>query len=213
MRASQALLLLGSTLLSSAANAAPLVPPMLTGAPTAAAIKARCDMGVARSTAMRKALETSKGTPTVGTTLLAYDKLQELIGDIAGESTIYRQVSPTAASRSAGEQCEVRIASEATKLSLSRPIYERLKAIKAPADAPTQLYLTRTLGAFERAGIALDPAGRAKAQALSDEISNLSTSFEANIPKGQRTIAVTPAELDGLPQDFIDAHKPGAEGV
>ena len=23
---------------------------------------------------------------------------------------------------------------------------------------------------------------------------------------------MTPAELDGLPQDFIDAHKPGADG-
>jgi len=38
MRASQALLLLGSTLLASPAIAAPLVPPMLTGAPSAAAI-------------------------------------------------------------------------------------------------------------------------------------------------------------------------------
>jgi thimet oligopeptidase len=205
-------LLLAASCLGSAATAAPLVPPMLTGAPSAAAIKARCDMAVARSTAMRKALETSKGTPTLETTLLAFDKLQELIGDVAGESTIYRQVSPTAASRSAGESCEVRMASESTKLSLSRPIYERIKAIKAPADAPTQLYLTRTLGAFERSGIALDAAGRAKAQALSDEVSKLTTEFEANIPKGQRTITVTPAELDGLPQDFIDSHKPGADG-
>ena len=150
---------------------------------------------------------------TVGTTLVAFDRLNELLGDASGEATMYREVSPTAAAREAGGKCEVRISAEGTKLSLSRPVYERIKSIKPPAgDAPTQLYLTRTLGAFERAGIALDAAGRAKAQALSDEIATLGTTFEGNIPKGQRTVAATPAELDGLPKDFIASHTPGADG-
>ena len=212
MRNSYFVLLLGSVL-SSTAVAAPAVPPILTGAPSAAAINARCSAYVARSTAMRHALETSKGAPTVGTTLAAFDRLVETIGDAYGESTLYREVSPTAASRSAGEKCENRMASEFTKLSLSRPIYERLKAVKAPAgDSATQLYLTRTIESFERSGIGLDAAGRAKAQQLSDQASKLATQFEADIPKGQRKVQATPAELDGLPQDFIDSHKPGADG-
>jgi len=208
------LLLLGSSVLASAASAAaPAIPPILTGAPSAAAITQRCNMYVARSTAMRHALETAKGPSTVGTTLVAFDRLNELLGDASGEATMYREVSPTAAAREAGGKCEVRISAEGTKLSLSRPVYERIKSIKPPAgDAPTQLYLTRTLGAFERAGIALDAAGRAKAQALSDEIATLGTTFEGNIPKGQRTVAATPAELDGLPKDFIVSHTPGADG-
>jgi len=210
------LLLLGSTVLSTAVAAAPAakpaIPPILTGAPSAAAINSRCDWFVARSTAMRTALERSKAKPSVATTLTAYDKLNELINDGSGEAGLYRQVSPTAASRAAGEKCEVRMASEQTKLSLSRPIYEHLKAISTPADASTKLYLTRILSAFERAGIGLDAVGRAKAQALSDEVSNLATSFEANIPKGQKTITASVAELDGVPQDFIAAHKPGPDG-
>ena len=52
----------------------------------------------------------------------------ELIGDGGGEAGFYREVSPTAASREAGEKCEVAMSSEQTKLSLSRPIYEQLKA-------------------------------------------------------------------------------------
>ena len=213
MRAYQALLLAGSSVLGSAVIAAPAaVPPILTGAPTAAQINQRCNMMVARSTAMRTALERAKGQASVATTLAAYDRLTEIIFDGGLEGTLYREVGKTAAARSAGEKCEVRMASEGTKLSLSRPIYERIKAIKPPADAPTQLYLTRVIGGFERAGVGLDAAGRAKAQAVTDEASKLSTEFEANIPKGQRTITVTAAELDGLPQDFIDAHKPGADG-
>jgi len=206
------LLLMGSTVLSTAASAAePVIPPILTGAPTAAQINARCNWFVARSTAMRTALERSKVKPSLATTLAAYDRINELISDGNGEVGFYRQVSPTAASREAGETCETRMSSENTKLSLSRPIYEHLKAIPTPTDAATKLYLSRTLSAFERAGIGLDAAGRAKAQALSDQASKLSTEFEANIPKGQRTIAATVAELDGVPADFIAAHKPGPD--
>jgi thimet oligopeptidase len=213
MRKSVAPLLAASCLIASAANAATaVIPPILTGTPSAAQINARCDWFVAHSAALRTALEGSRVKPGVATTLAAYDQLNRLIGDGSAESSFYRQVSPSAASREAGEKCEVRMASESTKLSLSRPIYEHLKSIPAPADAATRLYLTRTLGAFERAGIALDAAGRVKAQALSDEVSKLNTEFEANIPKGQRTITATAAELDGVPQDFIDAHKPGPDG-
>jgi thimet oligopeptidase len=193
--------------------AQPLIPPVLTGAPTAAQINQRCDYFVARSAALRKALEHETGPATVNGTLRKYDRLSELLGDAGGESAMYREVAITPEARAAGQKCEVRISSESTKLSLSRPIYDRLKAVKAPAsDKVTNYYLERTLGGFERSGVGLDPAGRAKAQALSDDIANLSTAFEANIPKGQQTITATPAELDGLPQDFIDAHKPGADG-
>ncbi|HEX6784463.1 MAG TPA: M3 family metallopeptidase [Sphingomicrobium sp.] len=213
MRKSIGVLLSASFLVGTAAHAAPsAIPPILTGAPSAAAIKARCDWFVARSTAMRTTLERSRVSPTLATTLVPYDQLSALLASGSGEAGFYRQVSPTDASREAAEQCEVRMSSEQTKLSLSRPIYEHLKAIHAPADAPTKLYLTRILGAFERAGIGLDAAGRAKAQALSDEVSKLGTEFEANIPKGQKTITATVAELDGVPPDFIAAHKPGADG-
>jgi len=207
--------ILGTSVLASPVMAAqPLIPPVLTGAPTAATINKRCDYFVAQSTALRKALEAEKGAATVNGTLRKYDRLSELLGDASGEASMYREAAMTAAARTAGEKCEVRIASEFTKLSLSRPIYDRLKKVKAPAgDKATAYYLERTLGGFERSGVSLDPAGRAKAQALSDEISNLSTAFQANIPKGQKTITATVAELDGLPQDFIDSHKPGADGA
>jgi thimet oligopeptidase len=215
MRRLHAVLLLGSSVLSAGTMAAPTsaIPPILTGTPSAAAINARCDWFVARSNTMRRALEQSKARPSVATTLAAYDKLNEVLSDGNGEAGFYRQVSPTAASREAGEKCEVRMASEQTKLSLSRPIYEHLKAIPTPPDAATKLYLSRIISAFERAGIGLDAAGRAKAQALADEASNLSTTFEANIPKGQKTITATVAELDGVPQDFIASKKPNADGT
>ena len=210
MRKTLAVLLLASC--ASPAFAAPAIPPILTGAPTAAQIDKRCDWFVAESERQRTALEASKGAASVATTLAAFDKLTEVIGAGQGEAGFYREVSITPEAREAGEKCEVRMSSEGTKLSLSRPIYERIKAIKAPADEPTRLYLTRVLGAFERSGIALDDAGPRQGAGADRRSLKLTTEFEANIPKGQRTITATAAELDGLPQDFIDAHKPGADG-
>ena len=212
MRYAKALLLIGTSFIGAGAIAQD-VPPILTGSPTAAAINQRCDYWVAESTRLRTELEKETGPATVAKTLLIYDRLSEALFNATLESILYREVSTTAESRTAGEKCEVRIGSEGNKLSLSRAAYDRLKAIKVPADDPeTQLLLTRALGDFERSGVALDPAGRAKAQALSDEISQLGTTFDANIPKDQRKITATPAELDGLPQDYLDAHKPGPDG-
>ena len=59
-----------------AASAATAIPPILTGSPTAAQINQRCNWFVARSTALRTALETSKGKPSVATTLAAYRQAQ-----------------------------------------------------------------------------------------------------------------------------------------
>ncbi len=189
------------------------VQPLLATASTAAAIARRCDQYVAEITRQRLALEHEAGPATIDRTLKAYDDLVDLIGSGSGEATIYREVMADKARREAGGACEVALSSEASKLSLSRPIYDRLKAIDiASADAPTRYYLTRTLAAFERSGVALDPAGRARAQALADRIAEVGNSFDRNIASGQRTIRVDPAELAGLPADYIAAHKPGADG-
>lgn len=192
--------------------ASPSLPSILVGAPTATQINQRCNMWVARSNAMRTALEKSKGAASVAKTLTAYDRLTEVLLDGVQEASLYREVGITAGARTAGEECEVRMASELTKLQLSRPIYKRIKSMPPPIDASTKRYVKHVLDAFERSGIGLDAAGRAKAQALNDEVSKLTTEFEANIPKGQRTITTTAAQLDGLPQDFIETHKPDPGG-
>ena len=40
----------------------------------------------------------------------------------------------------------------------------------------------------------------------------VSQEFDRNIRNDSRTIQVTAAELEGLPQDYLDAHKPGPDG-
>lgn len=204
-------LLAGSCLLTSTAIAVP--PPILSGSPSAAQVNERCDWFIKNISAARDALEKTSGPATVDSALADFDQIYELISAGLGESTFWRQVAIGADTRDAAQKCEVAISSEANKVSLSRGVYDRLKAIPTPTDPATAWYLKRQIEAFERAGVALDEAGRAKMQKVSDEASALSSKFESNISKSRLSVTARPEELEGLPQDYIDAHKPGADGL
>ena len=213
--------LLAATTLAGAAPAAAATPASaseflgdIIGNPAdAGVINRRCDAFVAEIGTRVAQLAGETGPASLAQTMRRFDDIAEVITGGSGEFTLYRETGADEARRKAGADCEVRIAAEANKLSLSRPVFERIKAIpQAGADPATKLLLTRTLAGFERSGVALPPEQRAKAQALADRISDLETRFNKGIADGRKTITATPAELDGLPADFIAAHKPGADG-
>ncbi|HEY1161246.1 MAG TPA: M3 family metallopeptidase, partial [Terracidiphilus sp.] len=62
------------------------------------------------------------------------------------------------------------------------------------------------------AGVDKDQATRDRLQALHEKATRLSLEFSRNIQEGGKTIEATPAELDGLPPDYIGRHQPDAEG-
>ncbi|MFC3174463.1 M3 family metallopeptidase [Novosphingobium bradum] len=216
MRTSLRAALLPTTLLAAPAAAAPtldaVMGPVLTQPADAAAIARRCDSWMAAIAARQAALEAETGPATTVRTLQAYDDIANLIASAAGEFGMLREVMADDARRSAAAACEVRAANAQTRLTLSRKAYDRLKAIAPPADPATALYLSRTLGTFERAGVALPEADRARAQALQDRIAEVGTAFEKAIADGRKTVLADPAELAGLPADFLAAHPPGPDG-
>lgn len=180
---------------------------------SAAAIDARCAQYLAEIARRQAALETETGPATISGTLRAYDDIANLLSAAASEFTLYREVMADDARRQAAANAEVKIAAASTRLSLSRAVYDRLKAIPvAKVDAATGLYLSRTLASFERSGVALPPAQRAQAQALSDRIAEVGTAFDKGVADGRKTVPADPAELEGLPADFIAAHRPGPDG-
>lgn len=211
--------LLAATILSATnAHAAPraidaVTGPILATAADPATIDRECDRVIAEATRLQTALENETGPATIATTLQKFDDLNLILGNLSGEAGLYQEVMADEPRRKAGGACQVKVSSAASRLSLSRKVYDRLKAIDASkADAETKLYLQRTIEGFERSGVALDDAGRAEVQALNDKISAAGTAFDLNIAQGRKTIQADPAELAGLPADYIAAHKPGADG-
>lgn len=216
-----ATLLASTTIALPAAHAAPLRPnasdtfagEILGNPASAAVITARCGAYLAEIARLQAALEGETGPATIARTLQRYDDINNLIAASVGEFALYREVSADAARRDAGGDCEVKLAAANTRLNLSRKVYERLKAIDASkADPATRLYLTRSLGGFERSGIGLPADQRVKAQTLQEQIAEAGTAFDRAIANGRKTVSADPAELEGLPADYIAAHKPGPDG-
>jgi thimet oligopeptidase len=81
------------------------------------------------------------------------------------------------------------------------------------ADPATRYYAERTLLAFRLAGVDKDDATREKIRALREQLEQLSQAFERNIREDVRTVTVgSAADLDGLPAEYIAAHRPGPDG-
>ncbi|PEQ11288.1 hypothetical protein B2G71_18290 [Novosphingobium sp. PC22D] len=188
--------------------------PILAEAPDAQTLNAKCAVYLDEIRKRQNALAGETGKATIDGTLARFDAITALIAAGSGEFELYHQVMADEERREAGSSCTVELSKLASKLSLSRPIYDRLKAIDASgADAETALYLKKTLGDFERSGVSLDEEGRAKVQQINERISEVGTQFETNIANGREVLKVKPEELAGLPKDFIAAHQPGEDGL
>lgn len=181
---------------------------------TPTAFAAACDAYLARAAALRADLESEKGTAKVETTFRKFDALTRVLASAAGDAGVVTQTNVSSETRDAGRACAQKIDMLGTEISLSRPIYSRLKAIDASrADATTRFLLERTIGQYDRAGVGADDATRAKIKAIQDRISENSLAFERNIAEGRKEVTATPAELAGLPADYIAAHKASADGL
>ena len=197
--------------------ARPGAPPRITIAPMlapsgVAEVQATCDRLLLQADQLRQALETDRSVPSLDT-FRRFDDLWIVLRAASRDANILASTSPDAAIRTAGRDCLARATRAEDAVQLSRPLYERLKAIALDdADAETRHVLARRLGDFDRAGVSRDEATRLRIAAHNDAISALEIRFGENIANGRLTVTADPSELDGLPADYIAARKPGTDG-
>ena len=211
--------LLAATVLSSPTlaqdvGAGEFAGPILADAADAAALTARCDKLVAEVQRRYEALQNLPGPHTVERTLKAYDDMAALSYFGGAEFYSFSQSADTAEKRAAGVDCYERLDAIGTDVALSRPVYDRLKAIDASAaDESTRYYLAKTIADYDRSGVGFDDAKRAQIKALQDELTMLGSEFDQNIANARGTVKALPSELAGLPQDWIASHRPGPDGL
>ncbi len=91
------------------------------------------------------------------------------------------------------------------------------KAVKAYADTKPRLkgedgkLLEETMRDYRRAGLELPKAQRDEVERLRKELSRLTTDYEANITKAQKAVKFTKAELEGVPDSFLEQTKTGED--
>jgi thimet oligopeptidase len=154
-----------------------------------------------------------KGPRTIENTLAPFDNAVREINTAAYFAGLMQQVHPDATFRDHATAMFTKAAAAQTANSLNRDLYNALADLDvSKADAATKYYLKRTLLEFRLAGVNRDDATRAKLKDLNDQLAQQQSIFDRNISDDQKSVEATPAELDGLPQDYIDRHKPGADG-
>ncbi|MCP3102722.1 Zn-dependent oligopeptidase [Myxococcus sp. K15C18031901] len=198
-----------------APTAKPLPPPngsaLLSG--TVETFTAACTADIEKARAQTTSLKGLDARKDGAAVLAAFDEAMGAIYSAASRASLAREVHPDAAFRDAARECEQRVDATNVEMSLDRGIYDALATVDlSQADAPTRYWMERTLLDFRRAGVDRDDATRAKVKALNEQLLKLGQTFGKNIAEGVRQASFTPKELDGLPEDYKAAHKPGADG-
>jgi len=171
-----------------------------------------CANSIARAKDVRERLR--KGGLDDATVVRDFDQLSrelETAGNLAG---LMFSVHPDKAYRDAAQQCERDIEQFGTETSLDRGLYEALAGVKLDGvDPMTKRFVEHGLRDFRRAGVDKDEATRKRIAEINKRLVELEQSYIKNISEDTRHIEVADAaKLKGMPQDWLDKHKPNADG-
>ena len=207
-----------ATLLASVAGAQEMPksqPPLWAAKPDVAAFETLEAKRLAEAQRHIDRVLAVKGPRTVRNTLRPYDAALERINSASYFAMLMQQVHPDAKFRDSATEMTRKASAAATALALNRGVYQALSAMDlSKTDATTRHFLNRQLLQFRLAGVDKDDATRAKLKQLNDQLTERQSVFDRNISDGQNVVKVTgPSALDGLPQDYIDRHKPASDGT
>ena len=176
-----------------------------------------CDAALARATTLRRPLEAVAARRRSSARFAPFDALYKLI---KRRFTAKPASSPKPIRapeiRAAAEHCIERALGLRHRVSLSRPIYDRLVAHRCVGRRrATRFALTRALDDYRRAGVDRDEATRARVTRAAERRSpkSASPSPATFATTSTRSPFAQPPHLAGLPADYIASHPPGADGL
>ena len=188
-------------------------PPVWRAKPDIAAFEEIENNHIAAAQRSIDQITSVKGPRTVGNTLAPYDDAVAQLNAAIYFSTLVQQLHPDESFRNHATAITTKVSGVQTALSLNRDVYQAMAGLNVSnADPATRYYVQRQLLEFRLAGVDKDDATRAQLKKLQDQLTEDQSMFDRNISDDPKTVEVAPAELDGMPQDYIDNHKPGANG-
>ena len=160
-------------------------------------------------------VERLRATPSLSRdeALGLFDDAFAELGNAAAQASLLRNVHPSAEVRDAAERDEQEIDAFQTGLSLDRGLHDALARVDLDgADAATRWMVEKALRDFRRAGVDRDDATRARVRELRDELVRIGQEFGRNVRDDVKELRADPAELVGLPDDWLRARPPGPDG-
>jgi len=197
-----------------ARTAAPTMPaPFFTGHPDTAAFRAEAETELKAAQAAIDRMVHVTGRRTLENTVVPYNEAMAHGENVAYQSHLLEAVHPDSAFRARTEAISQISNKFLDDLSLNRDVYDALKSVDvSKADSATQYVMMRTLRDFRRSGVDKDEATRKEIAGIYEDMVKVSQDFDRNLRTDARKIEVSPAQLAGLPEDFVKAHPAGANG-
>lgn len=182
---------------------------------TATQLTEQCSQQLINASSSFKTLENLQPPFTVSTLLKPVDQLLIDIDNDTGMTYLLNNVHPDTDLQAAADSCIQDFSNLLTEIGLSKPLYERLQQVDVSGEqADTQRYLTELLRDFRRSGVDKNDDERENIRAITEKITALGQNFAKNIREDVRSITLdSVAELDGMPQDYIDQHQADENGT
>jgi thimet oligopeptidase len=147
---------------------------------------------------------------TFENTLRALDNLGYEIGLADNRLSVLRETSTNPALRETATDALKELEEWMVGLDYREDVY---KVVKAYADKNPKLkgedarLLEETMRDYRRAGLALPKAERDEVEKMRKELSRLATDFESNVTKAQKDLKFNKADLQGVPDSFLEQTK------
>jgi len=127
---------------------------------------------------------------------------------------LFAEVHPDAPVRELAESHQQELARLQTERTQDRDLYAVVDGTDpAGLEADDLRFRDKILRDFRRAGVDRDDATRQRLVEISERLTLLDQEFSRNIRDDVRNIRISPDRLNGLPQDWIDAHPQGEDGL
>jgi thimet oligopeptidase len=129
-------------------------------------------------------------------------------------ASLLSNVHPDEAVRTRGEQAEQDASRLQTDLQLDRDLYEVLADIDPGGlDPAARRVLALTVRDFRRAGVDREDQVRDRLRELAERETAVEQEFSKSIRDDVRSVRVAPSVLDGMPEDFVEGHPAGDDGL
>jgi thimet oligopeptidase len=143
-------------------------------------------------------------------TVRALDDLGFQLMLVANRLGLIEQTSTNAAVRDAATEAIKELEAWMVGLDYREDVYRAVKAyadIRPKLEGENAKLLLETMRDYRRAGLELPKAERDEVERMRKELSALSTDFQNNVTKAKKAVKFTRAELEGVPDDFLQQIK------
>src|SRR2546423_1205060 len=145
---------------------------------------------------------------TFKSTVVALDDHTYQAGNAANKAVVIKESNTNEKMRAAAENAVKEFQDWAVGIDYREDVYNALKAFadtKPNLSGEDKKLFDETMRDYRRAGLELPPEKRKEVEQLRKDLSKLGTDFDTNIVNAKAPVMFTKAELDGVPESFLDS--------